>query len=126
MNEAADTGEWEIDPLVLGEMVSVIGYDGVAGLIDTFLHDLRRQLAEFENALLRSDLSQAQRCVHSLKSASSYLGARAFAQLCIALEDCALAGDVKAMNARHAEFRERAQRIEQELLSARAGYAHPG
>lgn len=126
MSEAPDAGKREIDPHVLGEMAGVIGDDGVAGLIDTFLHDLRRQLPEFESALLRSELPQAQRSVHSLKSASCYLGAQAFAQLCITLENCALTGDIQAMNARRTEFRERAQRIEQELIAARAGYSQPG
>ncbi len=124
MNQPADNGEREIDSHVLGEMASAIGTDGMAGLISTFLQDLRRQVPDFEDALARSDLPQAQRCVHSLKSAAAYLGALAFAQRCVELERYAQAGDVKAMNALLTEFRERALRVERELQS-QAGDTSP-
>ncbi len=61
--------------------------DPVAELIDLYLNDSPRRIAQMNEALAANDGKSLKVAVHTLKGSSSNLGAKALAQLCGAFEE---------------------------------------
>ena len=64
-------------------------------LVDTFLAELERTVAELQSALKAEDPLRIRRAAHSLKGASRYLGAIRLSKLSEQLEKCAAGGDLR-------------------------------
>src|SRR5262249_29707935 len=89
----------EADPVdreVLARFQASLGDDGaiVLELIDLFLQDTPRLLAELGSALIHDDVATARRVAHTLKSSSASLGAQALAERCQDLELLAESGSL--------------------------------
>ncbi len=65
--------------------------DFVAQLIDQYLVDATSRMAALKEAVERRDAPAARRATHSLRGASSLVGAHKMAALCAELETLALA-----------------------------------
>jgi HPt (histidine-containing phosphotransfer) domain-containing protein len=85
-----------IDPAALDRIWDDTGGDGefVSEIIDEFLTDTRMRFAAFIDAIGAGDAATAGDAVHSLKGASTSVGARALAELALAAERACRDGDV--------------------------------
>ena len=85
-----------IDPAALDRICDDTGGDGefVSEIIDEFLADARMRLAAFVDAIGSGDAAAAGDAVHSLKGASTSVGATALAELALAAERACRDGDV--------------------------------
>ena len=83
-----------IDPTVFSELFTSIGSDQtfLNELIDTFLGDSPRLLAQMRDALAANNVDAFRRAAHSLKSNSANLGALNLSALAKELELMAKAG----------------------------------
>ncbi|MFQ5814381.1 MAG: Hpt domain-containing protein [Anaerolineae bacterium] len=87
-----------IDPAALEEFRAVMGEDGaelVAELIDTFVEDASRLLADMREAVAREDADALERAAHGLKGSSATLAALGLSDLCQELEDMGRAGTLE-------------------------------
>ena len=75
-----------IDKGLFGELQDSAGADFVVELLDTFLEDAPKLLAELDSALARADAAGFRRAAHSLKSNSHTFGALALSALARDLE----------------------------------------
>jgi histidine phosphotransfer protein HptB len=105
-----------IDPATFGELQAAAGADFVPELIDTFLEEGPRMLAELRAALAAGDAERYRRTAHSLKTNGLTFGATALAA---AARDQELGGlgNEAALAALSAEF-ERAAAALMELRDA--------
>jgi HPt (histidine-containing phosphotransfer) domain-containing protein len=87
----------EIEAKAVEELRQLISPEGVREIIDIYLDDAPKRLADFQSGLRGGDLALARRAVHSLKSTASYLGARSFSTFCAELETAARLSDTAAL-----------------------------
>jgi len=91
----------------------------LAELIDLFLKEASRHLADLRNSFAAREARPFERAAHTLKGSSGNLGAQAMARLCGELQDIGRAADW----ARAAEFLPQLEAeflaVEKELLSER-------
>jgi HPt (histidine-containing phosphotransfer) domain-containing protein len=80
MNESA------IDKTVYTQLQDTAGAEFAAELVDTFLEEAPRMLAELRSARAASDAERFRRTAHSLKSNSNTFGASKLAALARELE----------------------------------------
>lgn len=85
-----------IDRAVFGELVSNVGADFIAELVDTYCQETPQLLAELQQALARADAEAFRRAAHSIKSSSASLGALDFSALARALEMTGKSGDLSS------------------------------
>ena len=123
MTDPAGPAGPSIDPAGFARLVDMAGGDTefVAELIDTYLEDGMRQLAELQAAITAGNAADAVRPAHSLKTASANVGAARVATLCAALESDARAGSLADAEARLAFIRSSFERGRAELLALRDG-----
>ncbi|HBY96348.1 MAG TPA: hybrid sensor histidine kinase/response regulator [Chloroflexi bacterium] len=81
-----------LDPAALDTLREMVGGEGASELIDTFLEDAPRLVAELRQALERGDAAGLRLAAHSLKSNGADLGALTFSDLCRQLEALGKAG----------------------------------
>jgi HPt (histidine-containing phosphotransfer) domain-containing protein len=86
-----------LDPAAIDNLREMTGGDAgfVAELINTFLQDAPRLLAEMRQAVEHGDAVVLRRTAHSLKSHSAQFGALHFSNLCRELEGVGKAGTVE-------------------------------
>lgn len=109
-----------LDRASLDELLAMIGDDPVlyADLLDTFLADAARYLAELRAASeAGADADALVRPAHTLKSNARNVGASRLAELCADLEADARGGAVANVEARVAA-------VSAELADVRAAVAH--
>jgi PAS domain S-box-containing protein len=92
---AAALDRWDrpFDEIALG-VFSAVAADGpasLAGLLEGFLADAETRLASAASAVARGDLGACARDAHTIKGASSSVGARGLTELCRRLEAAAAA-----------------------------------
>jgi signal transduction histidine kinase/DNA-binding response OmpR family regulator/HPt (histidine-containing phosphotransfer) domain-containing protein/PAS domain-containing protein len=77
-----------LEPAALANLLSIVGgeFDFLAELIDSFLEDAPKLLAELEQFIAAGDSSGVRRVAHSLKSNGADFGATTFSNLCKELE----------------------------------------
>jgi HPt (histidine-containing phosphotransfer) domain-containing protein len=75
-----------IDPATFAELQASAGADFVRELIDTFLEEAPRMLAELSEALPAARVDAFRRAAHSLKSNANTFGALALATMARDLE----------------------------------------
>jgi histidine phosphotransfer protein HptB len=76
----------ELDMAAFEELKQMSGEDFIGELIDTFLEDSPKLVAEMKAALKAQDADSFRRAAHSLKSNSATFGANHLAQLSRDLE----------------------------------------
>jgi CheY-like chemotaxis protein len=114
-----------LDPDGLKRLRRTVGEDPtvLAELIDAFLADAPRLLADLRRSLNRGDAAGVRLAAHSLKSNGAAFGAQAFANLCKELEALgkigALDGADHLLTQAEAEY----ERVKTALMDARAQVA---
>jgi CheY-like chemotaxis protein len=99
-----------LDPIVLKNLQAVMGgeFSNLAMLIDSFLEDAPKLLAELNQYVASGDAAGVRRVAHSLKSNGNDFGALTFSDLCKELEmlgkSGALAGATNLMTQAMAEY----------------------
>jgi CheY-like chemotaxis protein len=85
-----------LDQAALEGLLSLLGgeFANLAQLIDSFLEEAPRLLAELNQAVAGGDAAAVRRVAHSLKSNGADFGAVAFAALCKELEGMGRAGEL--------------------------------
>jgi len=78
-----------IDQEVYQALVEIVGEDFVGEMIDAFLEESARFLADMKDALSDRDVDRFRRAAHSLKSNAATLGAMRLSALAKGLEDMA-------------------------------------
>jgi HPt (histidine-containing phosphotransfer) domain-containing protein len=76
----------QIDPATFEELKQVSGADFIGELIDTFLEDGPKLIAELKSALKAGDAESFRRAAHSLKSNGATFGAGHLAEQARSLE----------------------------------------
>ena len=76
----------EIDLTTFDELKQMSGADFINELVDTFLDDGPKMIAELRAALLAHDADSFRRAAHSLKSNAATFGAQHLSELAKALE----------------------------------------
>jgi CheY-like chemotaxis protein len=86
-----------MDPEALNNLLSVLGgeFDYLAELIDSFLEEAPKLLAELEQFVEDGDAAGVRRVAHSLKSNGADFGATTFSELCKQLEIVAKSGELE-------------------------------
>jgi len=87
-----------LDLSVLAALRELGGVDEpglVDELLELFLQDSTRRLANLEDALARGDGLGLARTAHTLRSSSTNVGALRVARICMDLEACARDGEVR-------------------------------
>ena len=79
-----------IDPHVFDELQANAGAEFVLELVDTFVEEAPRLLAELRSALTTGAAERFRRAAHSLKSNSSTFGASRLATMARALEQAGM------------------------------------
>ena len=82
-----------INKAVFNELRDTAGVDFVAELVDTFLEEAPRILAEMRSALDAADAERYRRAAHSLKSNGDTFGASDFAARARAIEIAGFAAE---------------------------------
>ena len=75
-----------IDPAIFDEIKQMSGADFMNELIDTFLEDAPKMIAELKSALEANNADSFRRAAHSLKSNAATFGASQLATLAKELE----------------------------------------
>ena len=99
--QMADT---PIDLSVFNELRATAGDDFVAELVDTFLEEAPRMLAELRGALGDGSAERFRRAAHSLKSNGHTFGATTLGALARELELGGLPPDATAIDALQTEY----------------------
>ncbi len=81
-------------------------------LIPGYLENRRRDLAALEAAFGRSDLDQVSRLAHRLKEIGGAYGFRRITELGVEMEEAALRGEAKAVEARIFLYRDYLARLQ--------------
>jgi CheY-like chemotaxis protein/HPt (histidine-containing phosphotransfer) domain-containing protein len=80
-----DDSSGVVDSVRIHDLLESLG-DGLNDVIDTFLEDTPRIIADMQSAQMREDWEVLHRLAHSLKSSSGIFGAEEMAQICRGLE----------------------------------------
>ncbi len=91
----------EDHPALTGEPLDAPTYEslrlalgaGFVGVVEVYLEDGRKRVADIRAALESGDSTGLVRAAHTLKSASRYLGVLPLAELCFVIEHAAESGD---------------------------------
>ncbi len=83
-----------IDPNTIAELKATVGADFIGELIDAYLEETSRLVADLEPLLAKQDAVAFSRTAHSIKSSSASLGALSFAELAKELEMTGKAGNL--------------------------------
>jgi HPt (histidine-containing phosphotransfer) domain-containing protein len=75
-----------IDPTVFNELKQMSGEDFINELIDTFLEDAPKMIAEIKSGLATNNADTFRRAAHSMKSNAATFGASGLAALAKELE----------------------------------------
>ena len=107
----------EIDPQELEKLMEMLGggFENLAVLIDSFLEDAPKLLAELKSSLDKSDAVGARRAAHSLKSNGADFGATAFSDVCREMEEIARSGALDGAPDLLAQIQDHYHRFESEL-----------
>jgi signal transduction histidine kinase/CheY-like chemotaxis protein/PAS domain-containing protein len=118
---AAETGAADLDPAALGNLLSIVGgeFDFLVELIDSFLEDAPKLLAELDQFVAAGDASGVRRVAHSLKSNGADFGATTFSGLCKELELQARAGALEGADAQAAQIAAEYDKVEAALAGVR-------
>lgn len=84
----------QIDAGVLKNLVELYGAEDTRQLIELFVKDSRKQVAEMKEALAKGRADAVGFAAHTLKSASATLGAMALAEACAKLEQTSKGGSI--------------------------------
>jgi signal transduction histidine kinase/DNA-binding response OmpR family regulator/HPt (histidine-containing phosphotransfer) domain-containing protein len=116
-----------VDLATLDRLRRTVGGDAaaLAELIDTFLEDAPRLLADLRQSLERGDAAGVRLAAHSLKSNGADFGARAFADLCRRLEALGKAGTLEGAGDLLQEIEAEYARVRGALAAARAELPSP-
>ena len=88
-----------IDPHIFDELQANAGADFVLELVDTFVEEAPRLLAELRSALAAGAAERFRRAAHSLKSNSSSFGATRLATMARALEQGGMPPNIDPLQA---------------------------
>jgi CheY-like chemotaxis protein len=110
-----------LDPKALENLLSMLGgeYVYLEELIDSFLEDAPKLLAELNQYVEGGDAAGVHRMAHSLKSNGADFGATAFSDLCKELEMMAKSGAIDGAAALAAEIVAEYGRVEAALAALR-------
>jgi HPt (histidine-containing phosphotransfer) domain-containing protein len=97
MSETTDPAE--LSRAALAELREMVGGDPefLAELIDTFLDDGRKLVADMQTTAAAGDAPELRRAAHTLKSNCRTFGASALADLCQEIEEQAAAGSLSGV-----------------------------
>jgi len=86
-----------LDPTALENLLAVVGgeFEYLVELIDSFLEEAPKLLAELDGYVADGDPAGVRRVAHSLKSNGADFGARVFSELCKKLEMMGKDGDLE-------------------------------
>ncbi len=84
--DSGDATAATLDAAVFNDIRSMVGDDGLGGLIECFLDDAPHLLNAMRAALAGNDAPALQMAAHTMKSTSALFGATALAALCETLE----------------------------------------
>jgi HPt (histidine-containing phosphotransfer) domain-containing protein len=114
-----------LDPEGLARLRRTVGEDPtvLAELIDTFLADAPRLLADLRQSLERGDAAGVRLAAHSLKSNGAAFGAQAFADLCKEMEAVGKAGALDGAEHLLTQVEAEYERVKTALMAARAQVA---
>jgi CheY-like chemotaxis protein len=117
-----------LDPKALRELLDALGgqFALLLELVETFLEDAPKLLAEMLACLDRGDAAGVHRIAHSLKSNGLDLGAGDFAQGCKELEALARTGSLEGARELYARIASEYARVESALRSLLATQALAG
>jgi CheY-like chemotaxis protein len=87
--EALSSNGAKLDPDALNNLLDVLGgeFRYMAEVIDSFLEDAPKLLAELKDAVAQGDVDTVRRIAHSMKSNSADFGAGTLNKLCLQLEE---------------------------------------
>jgi HPt (histidine-containing phosphotransfer) domain-containing protein len=91
-----------LDPHAITSLLELVGddRDALAEIVDAFLEEAPRRLAELRSGLETSDAVVARRSAHTLKSNALTFGAGDLARVCEEIEAAARDGDLAPGRAR--------------------------
>jgi len=114
-----------LDPDGLAQLRRTVGEDPtvLAELIDTFLADAPRLLADLRESLERGDAAGVRLAAHSLKSNGAAFGAQAFADLCKEMEAVGKAGVLDGADHLLTQVEAEYERVKTALMGVRAQVA---
>ena len=101
-----------IDPNTFNELKQMSGEDFINELIDTFLEDAPKMIAEIQSALAANNAEEFRRAAHSMKSNAATFGASGLTALAKELE-------MLGKENRLTETGDRLQRLEEAYASVR-------
>jgi HPt (histidine-containing phosphotransfer) domain-containing protein len=86
-----------LDLSTLGDLLTMLGgeFSNLVQLIDSFLEDAPKLLAELDQFISSGDAGGVRRVAHGLKSNGADFGARKFSALCKELEVMGKSGDLE-------------------------------
>ncbi len=87
----------ELDLAAIEALVSIGGSELVVSVIDIFLDDAPKHIAEARRGIDEGDLETASRAAHTLKSAAAQIGAHRLSELCRRVEDLCDAGETTSL-----------------------------
>jgi HPt (histidine-containing phosphotransfer) domain-containing protein len=114
-----------LDPEGLARLRRAVGEDPavLAELIDTFLADAPRLLADLRQSLERGDAAGVRLAAHGLKSNGAAFGAQTFADLCKEMEAVGKAGAMDGAEHLLIQVEAEYERVKTALMAARAQVA---
>lgn len=117
------TAEETLDPAMFNELrllTTSAGLGFLTGLIDDFVHDAERCLAQLRHAVMQSDRAAVARLAHTIKGMSGQLGGHRLASSCHRLEVNAMSStpfDTDDLDELENEYRELRGALTLELSS---------
>lgn len=104
--------ERTIDPATFSELGEMAGADFVRELVDTFLEEAPRMLADLRDAYRQRDAERFRRAAHSLKSNSNTFGALPLGVAARDIEEAGMdATGTAALDALDAEYARAAEAL---------------
>lgn len=109
-----------LDRTKLDQLLEILGddADGVGEIIDTFLDDVPRTLADLQAGLEADDAGQVASAAHKIKGSASTLGATTLSEVCKDIEEAANEGDLASVAQRMDELQETWEATEAALIDA--------
>ncbi len=108
----------ELNRDALQNLLEVLGgeFHYLVEVIDSFLEDAPKLLAELDNAVSKEDIDTVRRVAHSLKSNSADFGAGALNKLCFQLEERARSGSLEGAPELAAQIESEFQEVAAQLV----------
>ena len=95
------------------------GFESLAVIIDSFLEDAPKLMAELSRSIESNDISGARRAAHSLKSNGTDFGSAQFSDLCKEMEASARSGTLTGAKELYESILGEYKRLEAELKDIR-------